>query len=459
MIRTFGIFLAAAAFAGGFAVPAGAAGPASVPATNRIGIHSILFPNTPLGGKEAIFREAAAAGASYIRVDLPLSAIFIRGYSRGRPFDVEHWAETDHFATLANRYGINVLAVVNGTPPQIADCPPGTGENETYLCPPGDIPRYKEMVARVAARYAGTIDAFEILNEPDLPRYFAGDAAKYARTLSAAADAIHAANPRARVAIGGVSTIDNTNFTDAVLAADPSVAAKVDINTIHLRSSATGTARLTAAWKRYFAARGMNGPLWLTEFGYPADPAFQNDPAYREGEASQAAFLEVSMPYVVGAGADMIFVTGRDWGSGAFASEGILEGTNPLTSSPALRRRAAFYVVKAAAASLEGSFPPGRSVYAQAPGSRVKARHGRVAIRFACPAAGDCPARAVRMRLRGAGTMRVATPFVVSGGRATANPKLSRVSARLVRRAGRRGVAATVLDYRGTTLGTFTIVR
>lgn len=438
---------------------AAAAEPASVPPTNKIGMHSILYPTTPQSAKEVMFKEAAAAGASYIRVDIQLNAIFIRGEYRGRPISVERWTDTDQFATLANRYGLNVLAVLSGTPPAIADCPAGTSEADAYLCPPGDLPAYREMVAAIASRYAGTIDEYEILNEPDKPRYFNGNAAQYARTFSAAADAIHATNRNARVALGGVSTIDNTNFTDAVLAADPSIPSKVDINTIHLRSSATGTAKLTEFWKRYYADHGMNGPLWLTEFGYPADPAFQNDPSYKEGEASQAAFLETSMPWVVGAGADMIFVTERDWGSGAFASEGILESPNPLTADPKVRRRAAFFVVKAAASSLEGSFPPGRSVYSQPSGSRVKVKKGRVAIRFSCPSAGDCPARSVKMKLRGGGAMRVATPFIVSNGRANANPKLSRLSARLVRRAGRRGVKATVTDFKSNVLGTFTIFR
>jgi hypothetical protein len=247
-----------------FAPAAGAAEPASAPATNRIGMHSILFPTDPASAKEVMFREAAAAGASYIRVDIQLNAIFIHGEYRGRPFDVERWTETDQYATLANRYGLRVLAVLNGTPPHIADCPAGTSEAQAYLCPPGDMAQYREMVSRVASRYAGTIDEFEILNEPDEPRYFNGNAAQYARTLSSAADAIHATNPKARVALGGISNIDSTAFLDSVLATDPSIPGKIDINTIHLRSSATGSARLTEQWRRYFDEKGMKGPLWMT---------------------------------------------------------------------------------------------------------------------------------------------------------------------------------------------------
>jgi hypothetical protein len=62
------------------------------------------------------------------------------------------------------------------------------------------------------------------------------------------------------------------------------------------------------------------------------------------------------------------------------------------------------------------------------------------------------------MKLAGGGTMRVATPFIVSGGRAYSRPKMSTFSRKLIRRAGKRGVKATVTDFKLNVLGTFTIV-
>ena len=458
---------AAAALATAFCL-AGALAPDSQAAAedaaagpSRIGMHSMLTPGLPYSAKEAMFREAAAVGASYIRVDLLLSGIFTRGEYHGRPVYVERWGETDEYAELADKYGINVLAVLYGTPAYIADCPAGTSEADAYHCPPAasEISRYKEMVATVTRRYATTIKDFEVINEPDNDAYFYGDAAQYARTLSAAADAIHGANPVARVAIGGVSKIKDTSFVDAVLAADPSIPSKIDINTIHLRASATGTAKQTEAWRSYFTSKGMRGPLWMTEFGYPADPAFQYDSSFKGGETSQADFLKLTMPWIVGAGGDRIFVTERDWGTGAYASEGILETPNPLTADPKVRRRAAFAVVKEAAASLSGGFPPGRSVYVKPEGTRTRVRKSRISMYFACPSAGDCPVRAVRMRLSRIGTMRVSAPFIVSGATVRARPKLSSHAMKTIQKRGRRGVKATVTDFRSNVLGTFTIVR
>jgi hypothetical protein len=269
---------------------------------NNIGVHSMLYQDTPYSAKKEMFAQAKAVGASYIRLDLGLISIFTRGDYRGHPFYQKNWAQTDQYAELANRYGVKILANLFATPWFIADCPAGTSREDAYHCPPSDLVRYKAMVAEVAARYAGVIDTFEIVNEPDTARAFYGSPQQYARTLSAAADGVHGANPKARVAIGGVARVSDTKFTDAVLAADPSLPGKIDINTIHLRTSARGTAVLVDTWRKYFTANGMNGPLWLTEFGYPAETAFQFDAKFRGGESAQAAFLEATMPGIVGAG-------------------------------------------------------------------------------------------------------------------------------------------------------------
>ncbi len=50
----------------------------------------------------------------------------------------------------------------------------------------------------------------------------------------------------------------------------------------------------------------------MTEYGYPADPAFQSDPAYAGGDASQAAYLTQALVGLGEAGAPQVFVTLRD---------------------------------------------------------------------------------------------------------------------------------------------------
>ena len=104
-------------------------------------------------------------------------------------------------------------------------------------------------------------------------------------------------------------------------------------------------------WHDFFASyqRG-SAPLWVTEHGYPADTAYQDDPRYRGGETAQAAFLRDSLPTLLRAGAAQIFVSTRDsypeeFGPASpFNSEGVANVSDdaPYSSSPApgLRGRA-----------------------------------------------------------------------------------------------------------------------
>jgi len=431
----------------------------AVPA-NNVGMHAMLFPDTPYSAKQEMFAQAKAVGASYIRVDLGLTGIFTRGEYRGHPFYQTHWTQTDQYAELSNRYGVKVLAILNATPWFIADCPAGTSREDAYHCPPSDLVRYQEMVAEVAARYSGVIDAYEIMNEPDRDLSFYGNPQQYAHMLSAAADGIHGASPRARVAIGGVSRISNTVFTDAVLAAEPSLPSKIDINTIHLRTSARATATWVDSWRKYYTAHGMNGPLWLTEFGYPGDTAFQFDSKFRGGESAQAAFLESTMPGIVGAGGEMMFVTQRDWGSGAFASEGILSTADPLPANPTVRRKLAFDAVKRAATSLVPvalPLPPGTVSLPYNKNNNVKVIGKAITLNFACTSAVICPSKRLLLAFSAGSSYRVTSPAIAAGKTARTKLTLTKVSLALLARAKGKMVMAQLIDTKSAGVGSVRI--
>ena len=79
---------------------------------NNVGVHSMLYQDTPYSAKKEMFAQAKAAGASYIRLDLGLTSIFTRGEYRGHPFYQKNWAQTDQYAELANLYGVAVCPQV-----------------------------------------------------------------------------------------------------------------------------------------------------------------------------------------------------------------------------------------------------------------------------------------------------------------------------------------------------------
>jgi hypothetical protein len=301
----------------------------------------MLYLNHPFSAKEAMFEEAAALGASTIRVDIELSGVF------ADPTAPPDWTGVDQYMLLARRYHLHVLADLLATPWYMADCPTRADSAASYRCPPADPAAWARDAGLIAAHVRGVIDNFEIINEPDGTWAFPGAPQQYALILAACYHAIHAADPAARVALGGLMNVTTRAWMDTVLSTAGADAIRAfDIATVHVRAPANQAGAVVKRWRRYLAQRGFHGPLWVTETGYPADPAWQTDPGYKGGPASQARWMTRVIPAMLRAGAAIVFVTERNSLTGRYASEGILESTDPLTADPEYARRLAFYAVQ-----------------------------------------------------------------------------------------------------------------
>jgi hypothetical protein len=299
---------------------------------------------TPPAMKERIYAEAAASGAEFIRVDVELGGIFEGAGSRERP----DWRALDEMIALAERHDLRVLGLILGMPSWLSSCPERGAD--ALLCPARDPAEFGRLAAEVAAHARGRIKHWEILNEPDADWAFKGTAEDYARMLSAAYDAIHARVPDAQVVMGGVERPREREWTERMLATPGAGAArKFDIAGLHLRlrlrNELADLPAYLRSWRDLLALHGFHGPVWVTEHGYPADPAFQWDPAYRGGDAAQAAFLRDSIPLLTRAGAEQVFVTLRDNLWGEYLSEGLVHIDESAPGLPATRRPA-FDVVR-----------------------------------------------------------------------------------------------------------------
>jgi hypothetical protein len=327
-----------AAFVTAPAAPALSAVPAG---PSPIGVHSMLYVNDPFSAKEAMFRAAAQLGASTIRLDIALSGVF------PTPTGPPDWSGVDQYMLLARRYRLHVLADLLATPGYLADCATATEEAISYRCPPADPQTWAHDAGVIAGHTRGVIDEFEIINEPD-GSWFYGTPQQYARILSASYRAIHAADPRAVVALCGLMDIASHRWLDQVLATPGADALhRFDIANIHVRAPRGPAATAVRGWRHFLARKGFRGPLWITETGYPADPAWQTDPGYRDGPASQARWMTTVIPAMLHAGAAMVFVTERDSLSGRYASEGVLRCPDPLPADPVCTPRPSFYAVRA----------------------------------------------------------------------------------------------------------------
>ena len=145
--------------------------------------------------------------------------------------------------------------------------------------------------------------------------------------------------------LGGLTNTAGMQWLDQVFATPQADAAHAfDIANIHERGGLDSLAGDVSAWRAHLATAGFTGPLWITEHGYPADPAYQWDPGYGTGADAQSAYLQASVPTLIDAGAARVFVTERDNLGGADASEGLLGGDvgDPPVADPQVAERPAF---------------------------------------------------------------------------------------------------------------------
>lgn len=310
--------------------------------------HGMVYLDSPPSFKAAMFAQAAELGASAIRVDVDVSEIV-------RPDGSRSWAGLDEDIALARRYRLEVMGVLLGTPARLAHCDASVPAFFRFRCPASDERRYAGYVGEIVKRARGAIDDWQVLSEPDNPLMFHGSVRDYARRLVASARAVHTANPAARVVLGDLVSERRREYLAALLRR-PGVRGSFDVAALSLRGSVRTVVAAVPKWRRRFAQKGFHGPVWVSEHGYPADPAYQWDPKYRGGAAAQARYLAASLPRLLRAGARRVFVTLRDSRGGPWASEGLLTGSvlDPPQPDPAIVRRPAAKVFERLARPLRG---------------------------------------------------------------------------------------------------------
>jgi hypothetical protein len=296
---------------------------------------------TPGAMKERIFSEAKELGAGYIRVDVEMSSIF--DAPDGSKADEPNWSGLDEVISLSRKYDLPVLAILLSPPRFTSACPerwPDSGR-----CPAADAAEFGALAGQIAAHADGAIGHWEIVNEPDGEWAFEGTPEQYAAMLSAAYDGIKARVPNAQVVMGGLMRPHEPGWLERVFATPGADAIhKFDIANVHLRGPVDNVVRRYPEFRSWIEARGFHGPLWVTEHGYPADPAFQTDSAYAAGDPSQAAYLTQTLVGLGEAGAPQVFVTLRDNLDGEYASEG-LERIDEAAGN-AVTRRESFATVQ-----------------------------------------------------------------------------------------------------------------
>jgi hypothetical protein len=134
--------------------------------------------------------------------------------------------------------------------------------------PPAALPEWLAYVRAVVTRYRDRAWGFEVWNEPNLDRFWQGPKADVVALARATVDLVHAEAPGVPVAVAGFSLVPVDWF--AALD-DEGVLAAADAVSFHpYWRDADGALTMLDAARAWLAARGLDKPLWLTEYGWPS---------------------------------------------------------------------------------------------------------------------------------------------------------------------------------------------
>lgn len=282
-----------------------------------------------------------AAGSEWIRTDVYWE--HLEPEAKG-DLSTAYLGQIDAAVDGARAAGMRPLLIVMSTPPWARG--PGTER----IAPPTNTADYADAVSFLVDRYRGQGVAFELWNEPNEPKFFAGgDPAAYTRLACAAYQSAKRSDPSATIVAGSLSREDTSWLARAYTAG---FAHCFDALSVHpyLNPPRLPDGTVDGSWQprtntgALVSIMRSNGdgdrPIWFTEFGWASDP----DPGAAPFEnqvtpAQQADFtirflqtIETDLPYVTVA----IIYLGKDpsGSSGAEAHFGLM--TAQLEPKPVL---------------------------------------------------------------------------------------------------------------------------
>ena len=250
-----------------------------------------------------------SSGARMTRVDVGWASLQERGPNDWSSY---HLGRLDRLVAAADARGISLLLTFMNTPCWAASAPESVKQGcagawwdrGVTAYPPTDAGAYARALAFLAARYGDKVAAWEVWNEPNHPDFWhsSDQARDYVRLLKAAYPAVKAANPRATVIGGALSTSDHA-FTQRLYA----LGAKGYFDAFSVHPYSDDLSPLDTrpgADARYSFVRGVpkiretmlaNGdsrPLWLTESGWTTS-TLRGSEHWRNGvsEAAQALYV------------------------------------------------------------------------------------------------------------------------------------------------------------------------
>ena len=147
-----------------------------------------------------------------------------------------NWAQMDDVIDGFLGAGIDPLLTLRDTPAWAAD--PACTAEEVTTCPP-NLDAWGSFVSSAADRYKGKVVYWEIWNEPNTVKMWAGTAQDYYLLLQRASTEIRDSDPAAQIVIGGMthgSVLNQGDWLRSLLGA-PDIQQLFDVFSFHLYRS------------------------------------------------------------------------------------------------------------------------------------------------------------------------------------------------------------------------------
>ena len=220
--------------------------------------------------------QADGLGASMVRIGIEWDLVeAIPG--------VYDWSVTDRMVDSAHRHGLDVIALLIGTPAWARD---PMGDPGSPMTPPADPLQFARFAGAAAEHYDHGMLAWEIWNEPNIRDFWTTGAepAAYAEVLRGSYTAIKAVQPATPVLTGGLAPSENGEGymapNDFLLALYALGAGDYfDGYSVHPYTYPDSPADPAAPWspwqgmfdaRRILTAHGDGAKdVWITEFGAP----------------------------------------------------------------------------------------------------------------------------------------------------------------------------------------------
>ena len=287
----------------GLALPAQAHAAAA-----KLPMFGVQFHGTWAGytdaAKRHVLHNLALAGVETVRIDVSWAMLEPDG-----PGQMSQWGvdQVDSAIRLAVDHGLSPL-VTFWMAPEWAN---GSTDERVPPTSPEGLAGLRSITERLAAEYAGVVDAWEVWNEPNSDDFMRGaDPQAYAELLAASYAGYKAGNPNSQVVFGGPSYVDS-DWVAQVL--DAGGAANFDVMAVHpYMGVADEPPELPddgTMWRlnrlptllELMAEYGVGDrEVWFTEFGWSVNTNGENAENWQRGvlPAEQADYLERTVDLV-----------------------------------------------------------------------------------------------------------------------------------------------------------------